>query len=97
MHLLAAHLRRARTKYNATLRGLAREEDLSHTQLWRVEAAQEQASERVLEVYSRRFRMNLDELCRLRGVVPSDVKEHLAHTPGAVQKVRRSMRRSGTG
>jgi hypothetical protein len=48
------------------LRELAREEEMSTSQLWRVENAQEQASERVLEIYATRFRMELSELRRLR-------------------------------
>lgn len=66
MQFLAQSLRRARTKYAVGLRELARDEDLSASQLWRVENAQEKASERVLEVYAKRFRMELDELRRLR-------------------------------
>lgn len=66
MRLVALALRRARTVYATGLRELARDEDMSASQLWRVENAQEQASERVLEVYARRFRMELNELRRLR-------------------------------
>lgn len=66
MQQLAQALRRARTKYDMGLRELAREEEMSTSQLWRVENAQEQASERVLEIYATRFRMELSELRRLR-------------------------------
>ncbi len=66
MIALARALTRARTKYAVGLRELARDEELSASQLSRVEKAQEKASERILSVYARRFRMDLDELRRLR-------------------------------
>lgn len=66
MQQLAQALRRARTKYDVGLRELARDENMSASQLWRVESAVEQASERVLEIYSTRFRMEISELRRLR-------------------------------
>lgn len=91
MQQVALALCRARTKYAMSLRSLAREENLSASQLWRVENAQEGASDRVLDIYARRFRLDRDEIYRLAGRLPSDLKEHLVSDPRAVQRVRRDM------
>lgn len=85
---LGLALRRARMLYSMGLRELAREADVSATYLSKVETGQTKPSERVLRIYSDKFRVDFDELNRLAGRVPDDVKDHLVQTPGALRRLR---------
>lgn len=91
---LGINLRRARMKYVMGLRELAREEDLSAEYLSAVELGKERASERVIEIYSTRFGMERDELMRLVGRIPTDVRKHLLKSKKNMARIRDEMKRN---
>ena len=90
---IAAALTRARTKYNLSQAQVAREAGVSPAYVSAVESGHEKASEKLLRFYAEKFRLDFDELARASGRVPSDVKQHLVETPGAIAKVRSDMKK----
>jgi transcriptional regulator with XRE-family HTH domain len=88
---LGAALRRARVLHAMGLRELARQSDVSATYLSKVETGQQKPSERILRIYSDMFCVDFDELNRLAGRVPGDVRQHLVQTPGAIKRLRNQM------
>lgn len=93
LQALGMALRRARMLYAVGLRELAREAEVSATYLSKIETGQTKPSERVLRIYSSKFRVDFDELSRLAGRVPGDVEQHLVQTPGALRRLRTQMRK----
>jgi transcriptional regulator with XRE-family HTH domain len=91
MEALGMALRRARMLYDVGLRELARDADVSATYLSKIETGQTKPSDRILRMYSDRFRVDFDELSRLAGRVPDDVSQHLVKTPGAIRRLRNQM------
>lgn len=90
---LGMALRRARVLYAVGLRELARQAEVSATYLSKIETGQQKPSERILRIYADKFRVDFDELNRLAGRVPDDVKDHLVQTPGAIRKLRSQMKK----
>ena len=90
---LGMALRRARVLYAVGLRELARQAEVSAAYLSKVETGQQKPSERVLRIYADKFRVDFDELNRLAGRVPDDVKVHLVQTPGAIRRLRNQMKK----
>lgn len=93
MQALGMALRRARVLYDTGLRELARDADVSAAYLSKIETGQTKPSERILRLYSDRFRVDFDELSRLAGRVPDDVSQHLVKTPGAIRRLRNQMQK----
>lgn len=91
LQVLGMALRRARVLYAVGLRELARQADVSATYLSKVETGQQKPSERVLRIYSEKFRVDFDEINRLAGRIPDDVRDHLVQTPGAIKRLRNQM------
>ncbi len=87
-------LRRARMKYVTGLRELAREEDLSAEFLSAIELGKAKAPESVLKVYAKRFRLDITELMRLAGRIPTDLKKHLLKSKKNMERARENMRRN---
>ena len=92
---LGKNMCRARLLYAVSQKEMALAIGVSPALISRVESGRERPSERILKVYSERFRMDLDELNRMVGRVSSDVREHLVSTPGAVDKVRSVIAKGG--
>ena len=65
--MLANALRRARTLYKCPLVDLVKETEASASQLALVESGQVPATEPILRAYAKRFRVDFEELDRLRG------------------------------
>ena len=80
-----------RTRYGVTLRELARVLEVSPSYLSRLENGQETPSARILEEYSERFRLDLDEMSRLASRIPRDIRRHLVNSPVAFRMVREAM------
>jgi transcriptional regulator with XRE-family HTH domain len=82
-------------RYKVGLCELARALQISPSYLSRIENGQERPSERILEAYAVRFRLDLDEMSRLAGIVPRDIRRHLVTSPHALRMVRQAMADGG--
>ena len=89
--ILGLALRRGRVLYKLGLNELAADIGVDAGYLSRVERGQVRPSERILQIYSDRFRMSMDELGRLAARIPADIAHHLITRPGALERVRREM------
>lgn len=96
MLALGVNLRRARTKYAMGLRELARKEDLSAEFLSAIELGKARAPEGVLKIYAKQFGMDMDELMRLAGRIPTDLKEHLLRSKKNMKRIREEVRRNAS-
>lgn len=90
--MLGRHLRRARQKFGMTLRELSKESGIDSAYLSRIENGQEKVSDRALDEYSERFRVDRDEANRLAGRVSGDVERFLVKHPDALKRIREEMK-----
>lgn len=92
MSALGGHMRRARVKYNKTMRAFAAELEVDVSYLSRIENGHEKPSKKIIEAYAKHFRMNLDELHRVAGRISEDVEQYLVKQPDALRRVRAEMK-----
>lgn len=94
--VLGMMLRRARELYAIGLREFARDVGLSAAYVSRIETGHMKPSDKVLRMYADKFRADFDELSRLAGRVPEDLREHLVKNPASIKKLRETIRKGGT-
>jgi len=85
---LGKKMARGRSFYDVSLRELARVLEVSPSYLSRLENGQDTPSQRILEEYSWRFCLDLDEMSRLASRIPRDIQISLVSNPIAFRMVR---------
>lgn len=91
---LASRLRAARERVGLSLREVARRVDVSAAYLGRVEAGDHEPSEKHMRAICSELGLDFDETMASAGRLPDDVVRFITRTPGALERIRKQMRRS---
>lgn len=91
---LATRISAARQRLGLSLRELARRIGVSASYLMRVENGEHEPSEKHLRAICSEVELDFDETMVSAGRLPDDVVRFITRTPGALERIRRQMRRS---